>query len=225
MSTGNIIPLYEARQIASDFMEYVRGVCIFAEIAGSVRRQKTSVSDIDIVLEPHNTAAIWNRIDNMLNSGTIKKAVYGDGKFRWGENLRGVQFMGMKVEIHLCTPENRGYAYWLWTGEGDKNQYVMRQLIKHQSPIRFQDGFGWHVSYDQSHPQYNRGLGYAKIAKLNIPDEQSLYDLLGMPFIAPKNRNEITYRRYLERAINCPPAESIALRYAEIQPAKQGKLF
>lgn len=225
MSTGNIIPLYEAKQIASDFMEYIHNLASFAEIAGSVRRQKSSVGDIDIVVQPHTAAAIWNRIDTMLNNGTIKKALYGDGKTRWGENLRGVLFMGMKIEIHLCNPENRGYAYWLWTGEGDKNQYVMRQLIKHQSPIRFQDGFGWHVSYEDTHPKFNRGLGYAKIAKLNIPDEQTLYKCLGMPFIPPKNRTEITYRRYLERAINCPPSEAIALCYAEEQPIKQGKLF
>jgi DNA polymerase/3'-5' exonuclease PolX len=205
-------------------MEYIHGVSHFAEVAGSVRRLKPSVSDIDIVIQPHNTAAIWNRIDVMLDNGTVRKAIYGDGKTRWGETYRGCLFMGMKVEIHLCTPENRGYIYWLYTGDGDKNQYVMRKLIEHQSLIRFHDGSAWHVSYDKNHPKFNVGFGYAKLARLAVPDEQTFYTLIGMPFIAPHNRSEITYRRYLERAINVPPLEAIQLRYAE-EAQKQGRLF
>lgn len=224
MSIGNRVSLIEARQIAWDFIDYIRNVCVFANEAGSIRRLAPTVSDIDIVCQPTSLAALWNRIERMEENGTIRPAIYPDGKKRWGDTMRGFRYMGMRIELHTCDANNRGYIYWLRTGGGEKNQFVMSQLIKHQSAVRFSEGYAWHVSYDPEHPRYNRGNYYAKLAKLNIPDEQSFYKLLGMPYIAPQNRSEITYRRYLARGVNCPPAEALMLHYAD-ESERQGKLF
>jgi DNA polymerase/3'-5' exonuclease PolX len=225
MSTGNRVTLIEARQITRDFMQYIGNVSYEASEAGSVRRLSPTVGDIDIVVRPHSLASLWNRIDRMLENGTIRQAIYGDGKKRWGDTSRGIYFMGMRLELTTADSDNWGYKLWLQTGKGDKNNFFMSQLIKFNSTVRFQDGYGWHVSYDKAHPRFNTGLGYAKLAKLSIPDEQTLYTLVGMPFIAPQNRVENTYRRYISKAVNNPPAEAIQLRYANEQPEHQTKMF
>lgn len=226
MSTGNRVTLIEGRQIAADFLEYIQNVSVFASEAGSIRRKSPSVGDIDIVVQPTSLAALWNRIDRMADNGTIRQAIYSDGKKRWGDTMRGVIFMGMRIEIHTCDTHNRGYQLWLHTGGAEKNNFFMSMLIKHQSPVRFHDGYAWHVSYDIKHPLFNSGYSYAKLGKISVPDEQTLYTLIGMPFIAPQNRNEITYRRYLAKGINCPPAEALALRYVQDESAiRQPKLF
>lgn len=225
MSTGNRVTLTEARQIARDFMQYINNVSHEASEAGSIRRLSPSVGDIDIVVRPHSLAALWNRIDRMLEDGAIRQAIYGDGKKRWGDISRGIYFMGMHIELTTADSDNWGYKLWLQTGKGDKNTYFMRQLIQFQSAVRFHDGYGWHVSNEKSHPRFNSGLGYAKLGKLSIPDEQTLYTLVGMPFIAPQNRIERTYARYISKAVNNPPAEAIQLRYAQSQPEHQTKMF
>lgn len=224
MSTGNRVSLHNARFIAADFIEYIQGVCHVCYEAGSIRRMSNTIGDIEIVVQPHSLAAIWNRIDRMLEAETIKKAIYPDDRKRWGDTMRGLVFSGMRIELHTADENNLGYKYWLQTGPGDKNHYLMGQLIKHQSPIRFDDGYGWHVSYDPTHPSFNRGLGYAKLSKLHIPTEQEFYTLVGMPYIPPTSRNEVRYRQYLARAVNCPPTEAFRIRYVD-ESTKQRKLF
>jgi DNA polymerase/3'-5' exonuclease PolX len=194
MSSDKRTPLAKAQEIAAEASVMFERLCSTLTIAGSIRRQKEDVGDIEIVVIPNNAGTLRARLDNLLTKNIITQALYRhvDGKGnesyvpRWGEKLRCFRFQGMTIELVIASPENYGYQLWLKTGPGDANQLVMNKLLEEQSSIRFNDGFGWYTEYKGSTPVY--------IDKLNIPDEDTLFKALRLPFIAPRWRTAQVYK-------------------------------
>lgn len=205
MSSGQRVRLQQAKDIADDLLASLANVCEDLYVCGSVRRNKPSVGDIEIVARPDKPHELLNRLDQMLAVGTIKKAEYGNGH-RWGDKYRGMIYQRVKVEIFIADRDNLGYIQWLRTGPGDANQYLMDMLKRHQSSIRLSDGYAWHVTY--------YGDTFEKINKLRIPTEWDFFRLFGMPLIPPAVRNVINYRSYLERGVKAPAADAIRALYA-----------
>lgn len=218
MSSGERRPWAEAAAIAADFLEYVKDVAVYSCIAGSIRRKKPTVGDVEMVIEPSSKAALWNRLDVMVNMGTLKKAVYHDknekNTFRWGDTFRAVVFMKMEIEIYTCDSDNRGFQTWLRTGSAEKNKYVARMMMQKKHAVRFSDGYAWHVSYDAKHPMFDTDLGYVKLNKLRVPDEAAVYDLLGMPVMGLNQREEQFYAAHLDKGMKAPHELDLKLMYA-----------
>lgn len=219
MSSGDRIPLIQANFIASKFKELIEDVPGHISIAGSIRRRKETIGDIEIVCQPNNRLELLNRLDKLEQDGTLKKALYG-GATRWGEKLRGCIFQSMQVEVTIADTDNFGFQLWLKTGDGNKNKFVMSQMIIRKTPVRFSEGYAWHVQYD------NDAAGdYRKLAKLSVPDEWKLYHILGMPEVLPWHRTEQTYRQHIARRIRHLPEDEIKAMYAETNIPKQLSLF
>ena len=219
MSSGNRVPLHTAQIIANQFYDLLSDLPGHMTIAGSIRRKKPSIGDIEIVCLPENRIELLNRLDMLEQDGTIKKALYGD-KSRWGDRLRGCIFQRMQVEVTIADKDNFGYQLWLRTGPGDKNKFVMTQMIIHKPPVRFGDGYAWHVKYDE-----DVAGGFRQLAKLHIPDEWKLYHILGMREILPWERTEQAYRRQIGRSIRHLPQDEIKAMYAESNVPVQLSLF
>lgn len=224
MSSGEPIKLAVAKQVVEQFMSHLDGMLAYSCIAGSIRRGRALVGDAEVVIEPHNLSALWVRVDGLVNQGIIAKADYGAGQTRWGQAYRGVMYQGVKIELFVCDENNRGYITWLRTGAGQKNTYVMSQLKKHHSIIRMSGGYVWHVSYDKSHPAYKSADEFAKLGKLIVPDEFTLYWLLGMSPVEPAKREERAYRHALERGVYTPSVDEIQGIYSDPEP-KQLSMF
>lgn len=224
MSSGTGVALAKAQQVADKFLLHMDDVIAWRCIAGSVRREKALVNDIEIVMRPNHLPTLLNRLDVLLDAGTIEKAVYGKKQtHRWGESYRGLMYQGMLIEVFICDVHNQGYIQWLRTGSGDKNTYVMQRLKHCHAPVRFSGGYGWHVSYDKKHRNYDAVLEYAKLGKLNLADEYTMYFVLGMEPIDPKRREIKTYRRYLEPWVSCQNADVLQALY--VPELKQQKMF
>lgn len=162
-------------EIATKFIEMIRDRCDRVEIAGSVRRGRSRPKDIEIVALPRQSLLFW--IDQLVRRQKLRKALYTDGRHRWGEKYRGIEFHGMTVELYLARPDNWGYIFWMRTGPGAANQFVMAQKMR--SPFTVKDGT-W----------------YWGDKKLAIPDEHTLFKLLGLPYIRPDNRSQANYARH-----------------------------
>lgn len=139
------------------------GVVERAEIAGSVRRRKPLVHDVEVVIQPKGSA--WGaRLDKLVETGRISKALYGQpGKYttRWGDKYRGFVLDGMRVEVFCADAVNWGYIYWLRTGPGDANHYAMMRLA------------GGRVTASE---------GYMSVdgRRVMVADEAMMFHLLGM---------------------------------------------
>lgn len=169
-----------ARQHASAFALALAPLCQRIEIAGSLRRGKSEVKDVEIVYIPTDSKALLARLDSWVIAGRIRKALYPDGSMRWGEKYRGVLVEGIRIELFAADADNWGYQLWLRTGPADANQYVMRQCISFESPYRARDGYWW-----------------AGEERLHIPDETEMFRLLGMDWMPPGDRSLLRYQQWM----------------------------
>jgi len=225
MSSGERKFLAEAQRDAEKFIRHIEQLCQWVCIAGSVRRKKAMVGDIEIVVLPTHKSAFLNHLDTLEYNGQISKAVDAKGRTRWGENLRALMYRGSKIEVYLCDKDNQGYITWLRTGPADGNQFVMTAIKRHKASIRMDSGYVWHVIYEKSHARFNRELGYAKLGKLHVPDEATMFRLLGIGGLySPEIRTEKLYIRFMSKYVNCPSRGVLVKMYAEKEP-EQLRLF
>lgn len=196
MSTGEKRPLAEAKVIAKEFYELIEGYSPEILIAGSIRRQKSLVGDIEIVARHDDR--LLQRLDALVAEGTIAKALYGgNNSTRWGEAFRGCMFRGMKVEIFTFDELNRGSTLLIRTGPGDANTRIMIMLDNKKAPYRFKDGYVWH----SKHWERNTKGEWDADDKRLIPakTEEMLFNLLGLGYVQPEERSEERYVRMFSR--------------------------
>lgn len=191
MSSDTRRPASEVIPIAQSFLALLQPHAAWIEIAGSLRRGKADVGDVDIVAVPlgRDTAkghSLALETDALLKQGVFQQAQYArKGGFspRWGLKLRGIIYEGVKFELAITDEFNAGYIFWLRTGPDsgqDKANTYLMSAIKRDAPFKCSDGYVW---------QGNN--------KLLISNEADWFALCGLPFIAPHERSLKAYHRLL----------------------------
>jgi hypothetical protein len=198
-----MIAVTDARAAADKLVALIRDECERVEIAGSIRRGKAEVHDAELVVIPR--AGLWPLLDKLVAQGVIGKAVYSDGKHRWGEKQRGVAVDGVMVEIFTADAINWGYQLWLRTGPGPANTHVMK----------------WRSFTIRSATWEARG-GYiydiASWTRLIVPDEATMFTILGVAYLPPHERTLELYESIFKRGHKWGDVSTIA-REASTQPA------
>lgn len=217
---NKIVPLLIAETIANDFLLELTSIINRYLIVGSIRRKDTRVTDIDLVIIAKSNAQLWQLINHQAELGIIEKGS------KWGKIHRSLTYKNLNIEIYTATPDNYGYITWLRTGPAKSTQFVMTKLSKHKSTVRFSGGAAWHVDYNTLHPNYDSKLGYAKLAQLRVESEGAFFQLIGLPYIEPMNRNNISYGT-LNRTVNNPPLQVLQQKFYthEHKPIKQLSMF
>lgn len=183
--------LAKADRDAHAFRELFPNDCFLVwEIAGSVRRRRADVGDIEHVIIPAfgDVAAggmfddtirvnlLWHHLDNLIADGTLTKHVYetvrGD-QFRRGDVYRGVDFRGFNHEIFLATAENFGSTLLIRTGPADYSRNFVDRFLR-GGLYRQQGGNLIHVKTGDIIP---------------VPDEATYYRMAGLPFVTPERRD------------------------------------
>lgn len=218
--------LARAQDIAADFCDSIRDTCRYLLVAGSVRRKVPFPSDIEIVAQPRSPQFLWARLDALLLANRIQKAYYGQSQTtRWGDSYRGLIFRGARIEVFTCDGHNRGYIAWMRTGPGDAGRLVMSLLQRRQWPVRFKDGYAWHVSYNRRHPDFQAADGYARLGKLSAPDEFRMFSMLNMPFVPAVQRSAALYRQRLGQPPGVPDGWYVVEEegVADVEPQPEQK--
>ncbi|HEU4643735.1 MAG TPA: DNA polymerase/3'-5' exonuclease PolX [Gemmatimonadaceae bacterium] len=134
-----------------------------AEIAGSLRRRREVIRDIDIVAAcreaPVEVAASFARLP------AVRDAVGVGGR---SVSIRFVD--GTLLDLHCAAPDEFAVALWRATGSAEHEREVReraaaRGLVLAEDTLRDADG-----------------------RALRIPDEPALYDAVGLPYIEPELR-------------------------------------
>lgn len=180
----------EAWRIATGLVEQMRPFCGRIEIAGSIRRGKPEVKDIEMVAIPkfeeikdaHGSLFGYcfesvNRLyEWAMRSGIrwIKPGVSEiidwnpkpDGKY-W----RALLAEGIKLDLFLARPENFGAIYLIRTGSAEFSQAVVTHAKRIHKPCR--DGFFT--------------LSAQPVA---TPEEADVFSLLNLEYVEPRLRTD-----------------------------------
>ncbi|MFW6251534.1 MAG: DNA polymerase/3'-5' exonuclease PolX [Alkalispirochaetaceae bacterium] len=161
--------LSEAEEIAEGLVTYLENSSDVEriEVAGSYRRRKERVGDLDILVIASQPAELMER----FTTYDLVEQVLSKGETRSSVLLRG----GKQVDLRLLSPENYGSALIYFTGSKEHN-IALRSLAQQK---------GYKVS------EY--GIFEGEIRKAG-EEEEGAYALLGLPWIPPElreNRGEI----------------------------------
>lgn len=153
-----------ARNLANQVVAKLNPYCRRIEIAGSIRRNKTMVRDIDLVLIPSDP---WNLQHEIVGLGVLDKN---------GSKLKRLQLpQGAFVDMYLCDESTWATVLLIRTGSKEHNVYLC-SLAKDKGMVLHADG---------------RGL--AKVTPLreepiHCTTEQEIFSTLGLPYKEPWQR-------------------------------------
>lgn len=164
-------PLEEAEQIAQKYIERLAPICERIEIAGSIRRRKPEVGDIEIVAIPKPFVDIFGS-ENGYHDLTLPFWVNKNGR-------RYKQFVlpeGINLDLFIVLPPAQwGVIFAICTGGAE----FSRRLVTHKS-------------WGYLPPQYIVQDGAVKTLDGKViptPEEADFLALCGVAHIPPEERN------------------------------------
>lgn len=194
MSTGTRVPLEIARSIAEELAELLAPACVRIAVAGSIRREKADIGDIDLVCDPvieripaglfgdefAERDLLHDLASSMAAQGVLERRYDKNGRPTWGQNLKRATFRGLSVDIQAVTDASTWGAWLLIrTGPAEFNKAIVTP--------RFQggllpSGFEWKNGF-----QLHRYGG-----RVNTRTEEDVFEALGLPYLEPHKRGSDT---------------------------------
>lgn len=152
--------LEKAKVIANSVVKALEPYCEKIVVAGSIRRQKPIVNDIDLVVVAHDR---WNMDTVMRRMGSIKMA---------GSKIARVEMDSIRLDIYFATPETFATLLLIRTGSAENN-IRLASLAKRK---------GWHLAASGD------GLFNEKGERIAGDSEESIYEALGLLWQPPEGR-------------------------------------
>ena len=181
-------PLLQAHAVAQDLMGLLETSCEHLAIAGSIRRRKPSVGDIELLAIPRVGQAVdlWgkdinplqgvslldHRVAQLIKMGVLDYRLDAKGHRSFGPLNKYLVHVasGIPVDLFSTTTQNFGMALLIRTGPADFNKRIM---------TRFRElGMLGHAY----------GGVTVNAAQVDCPNEVDVFNLLGWPFIPPEKR-------------------------------------
>jgi len=162
---------------------------IHAEVAGSLRRRKETVGDIDLVCALKDPAA-GEAVSAAFVKLPLVERILGQGQTK----ASILTTRGMQVDLRIVPAENFGAAIQYFTGSKEHNT-KLRGLAQQKKMTLNEWGLYKLDEYDRS----EKKPGFPPKAKpVASKTEEDIYRALGMPFIEPVLRED---RGEIEAAI------------------------
>lgn len=160
-------PYAEAHKIALSVLEQLRPFCDRLEIAGSIRRKKAEVGDIEIVAipKPYEIGLFQSGIARVINQW---EKVKGELPCKYTQRILP---SGIRLDIFFAKQENWGLIFALRTGSADYSHKILAN--------------GWVRNGFKSIDGYL----FKDNERYEIREEQDLFRLAGVPYVEPEDRN------------------------------------
>ncbi|GAH69184.1 unnamed protein product [marine sediment metagenome] len=152
--------LERAQKIADEVVKRLSPYCTKIEVAGSIRRQKPTVRDIDIVLIPSD---LWNLSQQFRDLGPAVMS---------GDKLKRVNYHGVQIDLYFATAETWATLLLIRTGSKENNIRLCTLAKKR----------GWHLAANGD------GLFNEHGQRVAGDSEESIYKALGAPWQEPWER-------------------------------------
>jgi len=163
------IKLVEAEQRAKPLVAYLKKIKGIKEVivAGSFRRRKETIGDLDILATCENGSKV---MDQFTNYEDVRKVI-SKGKTRSSVVLRS----GLQVDLRVLSQDSYGAALHYFTGSKSHNIAIRRLAVKKKIKI-------------------NEYGVFKKEKRISGKTEKEVYDAVGLAFIEPElreNRGEV----------------------------------
>jgi len=138
-SEVTVIPeldLKEAERLAVQVKEAVENQCERIEVAGSIRRQKSKVHDIDFVVVTKNDAE-WQKINEKLKNLKAKPNCSGNNVIKAFLPCQNGLF---QVDFYRAKPQTFGIHLLVRTGSADHNVWLAGYAISKGMRIKYSEG-------------------------------------------------------------------------------------
>lgn len=193
MTTGKaLIPLQRAHVITNGLFEALVASCQHLSVAGSVRREKKFVGDIEMVAVPLGTVqtdlfgAPAGTVSDL--DGAIERLVerpeweWDRHQPRRGDRWKRITYVPEGANVDLFITTHRAWAANLLvrTGPGNFSQHVMSVALRRG--WHFADGFLLHMH----EPPCNLGPDCTLIR--DFEQEWEIFDALELPWRTPQER-------------------------------------
>jgi DNA polymerase (family 10) len=144
------------------------------ELAGSLRRWRETIGDIDVLAESEEKEAVidaftdWERATEVIEAGTNKAAV---------------RVSDMRIDLRVVVPEEFGSALQYFTGSKNHNITLRNYAIEQGYKV---NEYGVFDVSDIEDPDAGQRVG----ERVAGETEASMYEALGLPLIAPEMRED-----------------------------------
>jgi DNA polymerase/3'-5' exonuclease PolX len=167
-------PYSDVLPVAQRVIKGIAPYCERVEIAGSLRRKRPFIGDIEIVALPKRAvdlfgqpASLPTELDLFLRGRLTKDLVKDGDKYK--------QFPYADHQVDLFLPASAahwGCIFLIRTGSYEFNQWLMN-VRQRQAGVMFRDG-----------------LLHNGQSVIPTPEEEDVFEALGLPFIAPELRDD-----------------------------------
>ncbi|MEW5937378.1 MAG: hypothetical protein AB1665_06145 [Candidatus Thermoplasmatota archaeon] len=164
--------LEEAEHLAQELVALLEAHCERIAVAGSIRRRKPEVNDIDIVLIPKDPFLFNLHLVELQRQGLLQAMVKKDGKTAEGGKVRYYIYKEAQVDLYLATQQTWGTILLVRTGSKEHN-IRLASMAKSK-------GWKMHVS--------GEGLTDAQGRRIAGDTEESIFQALGLEYVAPEGR-------------------------------------
>jgi len=154
------IALERAEKIAEAVVKRLSPYCQRIEVAGSVRRKKPQVRDIDLVLIPSD---LWNRHHEIRSMGQVRMS---------GNKIMRVMAGSVQIDLYFASPETWATLLLIRTGSAENNIRLCSLARKRE----------WHLAASGD------GLFNEVGQRIAGDTEESIYGALGVPYQRPEQR-------------------------------------
>lgn len=181
-------PLDEAQAVAEQVVKYLSDTCGSIIIAGSIRRQKPMVGDVEILYIPKyderpvpGDMFAWQRvnladerIDALIDDGILAKRLNAIGSEMYGTKNKLCRHVesGIPVDLFSATPETWWNQLVCRTGPADLNRRIC-ELAQAKRAM-------WHP--------YSNGFTTRHGDEIVVRSEEDVFRYIGLPYLDPQDR-------------------------------------
>lgn len=190
-TTKTRLPLAEAEQLATEVVDLLRQACERIEIAGSIRRRKATIGDLEIVCipkvhqvmgglfgdQPELTNLLEQRVWSLLDAGAFGKRLDKNDRPAVGEKYKRLSYKGMGLDLFSILPGGKaqwGVIFLIRTGSAE---------FSHRLVTPREQG-GWMPSGLYCH----QGAIWRNAEIVPTPEEEQVFELLGREYVEPHLR-------------------------------------
>lgn len=171
-------PYAEALASAERLADVLRPSCERLLIAGSLRRKKPEVGDIEIVVIPR-TEPVTDMFGEISGETSLLDAVLGVmgvERTKDGPKYKQFAYEGRQVDLFICSPETWPVIATIRTGSGEFSRWLVTERRKGGAK--------------PSHMEVRDGLLIEAGKALPLVEERDFFAALGVAWVEPEDRTD-----------------------------------